>query len=660
MKARPPRIVRQVCSAFCALSLAGFLSSCDNNPNPKALEEHKPDGSPWQVRYAALGEDPRSLDPQYSYDTIGHAVDALIYETLLDYNPFKVDPYELVPCLTEGMPERKKMPDGRETWTIHLKKGLFFHDDPCFEATHGIGREVVADDIAYVFKRIADPKVECPVFSTLQDYIFGLGEAYDEAKKNGFFSYDKPLMGVEVVDRYTVRLTLTKAYPQIQYWLAMPFTAPVPHEAVDYYDGIPHNGITREQFKFHPVGTGPFQLVGWKRNSLMRFKRFRRYNATTFPAGGWSPDMDARFKPLAGAQIPFIDEIQMRIVHESIPAWLLFKQGYLDASGIGKDVFNTVLDPSRELTPEFKERGIELHKDPEPGTFYLIFNMDDPIYGKNKKLRQAISAAYDEDLSNEIFSNGIDLNAQELLPPGVFGYQPELKNPFKQHDMALAKKLMEEAGYPGGRNPKTGEPLEITLDVAAESAVGRQLAEFQKAQIEQLGIRVKVAENLWDRQQEKVLNGQFQLVAFGWNADYPDPENFFFLFYSKNIPPQGSNSCRYSNPEFDRLFEKMSTMDNSPERLELIHKLTAILNGDCPFVLLSHSVVFSLTQPWAPRVSSNPLMYNGAKYGSVDVALRMKKQQESNKLKLWPLYSGLFVVAICGIYGIVWSLKRNV
>jgi ABC-type transport system substrate-binding protein len=464
---------------------------------------------------------------------------------------------------------------------------------------------------------------------------------------------------VEVVDRYTIRLTLKKAYPQIQYWLAMPFTAPVPREAVEYYDGVPHNGQPREQFRFHPVGTGPFLLAEWRRNSLIRLARFDRYKATTFPTEGWPAAEDAHFKPLAGKPMPFLDEIQMRIISQSIPAWLLFKQGYLDASGIGKDVFNTVLDPGLELTPEFKKRGVVLHKDPEPSTSYFFFNLDDPVL-KNKKLRQAISSAYDEDLANEIFANGIDLNAQELLPPGVFGAQPGLKNPYKQHDLALAKKLMAEAGYPEGRDAKTGKQLELSLDVTAENAIARQAAEFSQGQIEQLGIKVKIVENLWERQQEKAINGQFQMLEYAWIADYPDPENFFFLFYGKYTPPQGNNDCHYANPAFDKAFEKMSTMDNSPERLELVHKMTGILNEDCPFVLLAHSVSFGLSQPWAPRVSGNPLLYNQAKYAAVDVAQREEKQREWNKPVLWPLVAGIFVIALGVVYGIFWSLKRNV
>lgn len=608
------------------------------------------------VSYRALPDDPRSLDPQFSYDTVGHSVIASVYETLLQYHPFKTDPYELIPCLAAQMPERIKHPDGSEEYLIRLKPGLTFHDDPCFDG--GIGREVLAEDLIYAFKRIADPAVECPISATLQQYVVGLQDAYLEAKKAGTFDYSRALSGVENVDRHTVRLRLSRAYPQILYWLAMPFTAPVPREAVEFYDGKEHGGEVRPQFKFHPVGTGPFRLVEWSRGRLIRFERFQRYNATRFPSEGWNAEEESLFRPLAGAAIPFVDEVQFQIIRETIPGWMLFRQGYLDASGISKDVFNTVLSASQDLTPEYRARGVRLSKDPQPSTYFLIFNMEDPVYGKNKKLRQAISAAYDEEFSNRIFRNGIDINAQQVLPPGVFGHDPKLRNPYKQHDLALAKRLMAEAGYPNGIDPSTGKALELSFDVTADDATSRQMAEFQRGQIEQLGIRVKIIENLWERQQTKVDGGNFQLVAYGWQADYPDPENFLFLFYGGNVPPAGNNSSRYKNPEFDRLFEQMITMDNTRERLELIRRMNGILNEDCAAVWLSHATMFSLTQPWTLRVNRNPLYYGGAKYAKLDLALRERKRREWNRPVYWPLalVGGL---ALLGVgYGILLGRRR--
>ncbi|MCC7519077.1 MAG: hypothetical protein IT578_07825 [Verrucomicrobiae bacterium] len=642
-----------------ALTGAAVFAGCGNDPNPAPLQRVRADGAPWAVSYRALGDDPRSLDPQVSYDTLGHAIISLLYDPPLEYQPFRTDPYELQPCLLESMPERGRDARGRTTYTLRLKRGLKFDDDPCFVATRGRGREIVASDLAYAFQRIADPAVECPVLSVLQESLPGLGEAYAAAKKAGGFDYAKPLAGVEVVDRYTLRLVLSKPYPQILFWLAMPFAAPVPREAVDYYDGKSHGGETREQFRFHPVGSGAFRLVEWRRNRLLRLERRPGYAATRFPSSGWAAGEEARFRPLAGRPLPLIDEIQFSIIRESVPRWLIFRQGWLDSSGISKDVFGSVLDASRELTSAYRARGVQLHRDASPSTFYLIFNMTDPVLGGNRKLRQAIASAYDRDLANEIFFNGTFLKAEQVVPPGVFGYQAGLKNPWLRHDLALARKLLAEAGWPDGRDPATGRPLELTLDTTVDDPESRQMAEFEKGQIEQLGIRVKVIENLWARQQDKVDRGHFQIVTGGWQADYPDPENFFMLFASRNAPPRGSNHSRYANPEFDRLFDRMSAMDNTPERQELVRHLTAILNEDCPLVLLTHPVTYALNQPWAPRVTSNPLVANAAKYISVDLAMRDRLRREWNRSSMWPAWAAGIGLAAMAAGVFLWSAKRD-
>ena len=638
------------------LATVASLTGCNNNPHPRPLHEKRTDGTPWVVSYLRLPDDPRSLDPQVSYDTLGHAVIAQIYESLLQYSPFKTDPYELEPCLAEGMPLRTKNPDGTETYEIRLKRGIYFHDDPCFPG--GRGRELTAADFAYTFQRIADPAVECPVLSTLQDFIAGLGPAFEEAKKAGKFDYSKPTGAVTVVDDHTFRLNLTKAYPQIQYWLAMPFTAPVPREAVEYYDGKNR----RDLFKFHPVGCGPYRMVEWARSRLLRLARNERYSATRFPAGGWPEADEARFRPRAGTALPLVDELQFAVIREAIPAWLLFRQGYLDRSGVGKDVFNTVITAGQTLSNELRARGIELFRDVEPGTFYTQFNMDDPVLGKNVRLRQALSTAYDEDRANALFGNGIQVKAEQLLPPGVTGYEAGFQNPYRTQKLAQAKKLLAEAGYPNGIDPKTGQPLTLTMNVVASSAEDRQRAEFDQSQVEQLGLRCKIEENTWARFQDKQMRGLFQMnTGSGWNADYPDPENFFFLFYSKNIPPQGSNYVRFSNPEFDRLFEQMATMDNGPERLGIIRRLNALLVEQCPVVFHFHPVIFTLYQPWIGRVSSNAMLAQGGglKYVSLDPTLRAEKIRAWNRVLTWPLGALGGLVAVLLGYAAFWTRRSN-
>jgi len=649
------RIITFLNRLLAGVALLVAMAGCNNNPHPSPLREKRADGTPWVVSYRAIGDDPRSLDPQISYDTVGNAVIAQVFESLLQYSPFKTDPYELEPCLAEGMPKRIKNPDGTETYEIHLKRGVMFHDDPCFPG--GRGREVTAADFVYTFQRIADPAVACPVLSTLQDFIMGLEPAYLEARKAGKFDYFKPTGAITVIDDHTFRLNLLKAYPQINYWLAMAFTSPVPREAVEFYNG--ENG--RDQFRFHPVGCGPYRVAEWSRSHLIRLARHEHYNATRFPTGGWPKEDEMRFRPLAGAALPFVDEVQFAVIREAIPGWLLFRQGYLDRSGVSKDTFNSVITAGQTLSKGLSDRGVVLFRDVEPGTFYSQFNMADPVLGKNQRLRQALSTVYNEDRANELFGNGVQLKAEQLLPPGVIGYEPDFKNPFRSQNLEQAKKLLAEAGYPNGIDPKTKQQLMLTMDVVADSAEGRQRAEFDQGQMEQLGLRCKVEENTWPRFQDKQINGHFQMnTGSGWNADYPDPENFFFLFYSKNVPPQGSNWLRFSNLEFDRLFEQMATMDNGPERLEIIRRLNALLVEQCPVIFGFHPVTFTLNQPWLQRVSSNAMLVGGLKYMQLDPVLRAQKIREWNRAPMWPLWTLVGLVALLLGYAINWARKRNV
>ena len=308
--------LRRVAGGLPAFFLAAFLCGCGNNPQPKAIRETRADGTPWRVFYSAVGEDPRTLDPQVCYDTLSNTFVSNIYEGLLQYQPFKTDPYQLMPCLAAAMPERVRNADGSESYLFHLKSGVKFQDDPCFPG--GKGREVVAQDFVYTLQRIADPKVECPVLSTLGEFLPGLSESYEAARKSGKGDYAGVPACITVLDAHTFRINLTKAYPQILYWFAMPFLAPVAREAVEYYDGAWHEEeqAVRTQFKFHPVGTGAWELVEWSRGRLLRLMRNDQYSATAFPSEGWNADEEPRFRPMAGSALPFLDEVQFAVIRE--------------------------------------------------------------------------------------------------------------------------------------------------------------------------------------------------------------------------------------------------------------------------------------------------------------------------------------------------------
>jgi len=319
--------------------------------------------------------------------------------------------------------------------------------------------------------------------------------------------------------------------------------------------------------------------------------------------------------------------------------------------GLGKDAFSSLMTPTRDLSDKYKQRGVGLYRITEPSTFYMSLNTEDPVLGPNRKLRQALSASFNAQAYLDVFFNSVPIVAEQLLPPGIAGYQKNYKNPYG-FNLEKAKALLAEAGYPNGRDA-SGKTLELTFDVVATGANERAMAEFEQKQFEQLGIRIKVIENTFARLMEKQDQGNFQIASgSGWMADYPDPENFFFLKHSKNIPPVGKNESRYKNPEYDRLFEKMAAMENSPEREAIAHQLNAILAEDVPEILNMHRSVYALNQPWAPHVAENPLLEGGFKYALIDHDLREKKRREWNEHPLWPVW-GLVSVIILTVFGSV-------
>ncbi len=641
-------------SALVALLFAG----CGNNPNPEPLQKTRADGSPWLVRYAGLSEDPRSFDPQFMYDQMSRRVLEAVYDTLLEYHPMKTDPYEVRPALLAEMPLKEVSPEGKISYLCRLKTVARYHDDPCFP--EGKGRQVVAGDVHYAFQRLCDPKVESPFLSNLAEYITGLQEAHDAAAKaDGGFDYSTKLKGIDVIDAQTFRIHLTKPYPQIIYWLSMHCTTPVAREAVEYYDGKEHGGVLRPDFhKFYAVGHGPYRIQQYKPRQRVRLERVEGYATTTFPSDGFPPEKAAWLHQFADKPLPLTDEVHFSIIRENIPIFILTRQGYLDGMGVNKDAFNAMITPTRELAPKYRERGMFLEKDVEPSTFWISFNMDDPVLGKNKKLRQALSCASDAQTYSDIFYNSVAPVAQQLVPPGIFGHDHDWRNPYG-YDVEKGRRLIAEAGYPDGRDA-SGRQLELTMDCAAVSSDDRQRVEFVQRNFERLGIKVKVIENTFAHLLRKEDTGDFQMAdGTGWGADYPDPENFFFLLYSKNVPPAGKNISRFKNAEFDRLFEQMATMENGPERLEIVRKMNTLVAEECPQILNFHKAFYTAVQPWAPRTHNNLMLEGGVKYLTIDPEKRAQLQREWNRKPVWPLaLLGVMVAGAIG-YAVRWNRRLN-
>jgi len=373
----------------------------------------------------------------------------------------------------------------------------------------------------------------------------------------------------------------------------------------------------------------------------------------------------------AGEKLPFIKEIIYSLEKENIPLWNKFLEGYYDASGISSEAFDQAVQISSSgnmgLSDEMRAKGIELKSSVQPSIFYLAFNMADPVIGgyseSAKKLRQAISIAQDQEEYISIFTNERGIAAQGPIPPGIFGYKEGkegtnfavyewIKGKRVRKSLDVAKKLLAEAGYPDGISEKTGKPLKLYYDTTATGPDDRALMDWRRKQFGKLGIQLVIRTSDYNRFQDKVRKGKAQLFSWGWNADYPDPENFLFLLYGGNAAIDtngaGINSSNYKNPEFDRLFNKMKTMQNTPERMKIIQKMLKIVREDAPWVWGVYPKSLALTHQWYSNVVPNAMANNTLKYRRIDAALRAKRQQEWNQPVILPLVLlVLFMGLVC-------------
>ncbi len=562
----------------------------------------KSKSEPTNTLHLVVSEKLKGLDPVFADDLYSGTQSGQAYEPLLQYHYLK-RPYALTPNLAEKMPEISA--DGK-VYTFTLKKGVLFQDDPSFQATNGKGRELVAEDVVYSFKRLADPKLASSGWWIFDNKVVGLNAWKDQAEKDASTNYSRPVAGLTALDRYTVQLKLTQRSTQLLYFLAMPFAAIVPKEAVEFYG---------KEFINHAVGTGPFRLAEYNPNSKLVWVRNPTYRKDTYPNEGADGDREAGLLEDAGKPLPLADQVVVQVFVEQQPMWLSFLSGKLDATSIPKDNFSSVITAGHDLTPDMIEKGIRLIKSPGLDITHLTFNMADPILGKNKLLRQALSLAYDQNTFNDIFFNGAAIAAQGPIPPGIDGYSAALKNPYRQFNLVKAKEFLAKAGYPGGKGLP---PLEYAT---LAGTLGRQQSEFTQKIFSALGVKLTINSYSWPQFLEVVKNKRAQVWEYAWSGDYPDGENFLQLFYGRNASP-GQNDAKYINPEFDRLYEKSLLLPEGKERTAIYEKMVSLLVEDCPWIYGSHRLSYTLIQKWLRNYKPNDFSHSNYKYYRIDTALR--------------------------------------
>lgn len=550
-------------------------------------------------------------------------------------------------------------------------------------------RELTAHDYVYAIRRLATTRIKSPSFSPLAEHIVGLKaygkriEAIDrELRKHmapidrdlpflDFRQYDFP--GASAPDDHTLRVRLNGKYPQFKYWLTMTFFSPVAWEVEKFYaqPGMAEKNLSINDW---PVGTGPFMLVESLANRRHVLERNPNFRGEPYPCEG-----DERLKAAGmfadcGKTMPFLDRIVITIEKEKIPQKTKFLQGYYDNPEVSR--LDWLLDlsydvrNSEETARHFQKRGIQMPRTLEISNWYLGFNWWDPVIGKgktpeqqikNRKLRQALSIAIDWEEYVRVFeSKAWGEPAMSPVPPGVFGYRPEAINRAvydvvdgkpKRKSLEVAKKLLAEAGYPDGRDAKTGQPLVLNYDY--QRALTPELkaeVEWMIKQFAKIGVQLELRATDYNRFQDKADKGSLQIFWWGWFADYPDAENFLFLLYGPNSQAltqgNGNNTANYQNDEYDKLFEEMRYLDDTARKQQVVDRMVAILQQDAPWAFGYNPYAGSVHHQWVGNAMPNQLALDRLLYIKVDPALRAQKIAEWNRPITWPVWLiGLVLVA---------------
>jgi len=575
---------------------------------------------PQKVLRYAFGTAETGFDPVAVADRYSNIVIENILEPMLTYD-YLARPAKLAPNTLEAMPE---MLDNGATYVFHLKRGIYFADDAAFK---GRKRELIAQDYAYSLRRFFDPKLHSPWLFLVEGKIVGADAVMAQAKKTGKYDYDAPIAGLEVLDRYTLRIRLTEPDYNMLYILAMPAASALAREVVEHYG---------DDIAAHPVGTGPFLLAQWRRSSNIALDANPNYREEYFndPAAEDTPDNRAIVAALKGKKLPLIGRVEINIIEEQQPYLLAFLNKEHDILGGLPSEFVNMVIPGGKLAPNLAKQGIEMDRQAQLDLTYTFYNMQDPIIGgytpDKVALRRALNLAYNNVEEIQILRKGQAVQAQSPIPPGAAGYDPQFHTDIGEYNPAKAKALLDTFGYvdrdgDGWRDLPDGRPFSLEIASPPGSAQ-REFDELWRKSTQAIGIRITFKKELWPDLVKQGRLGKIQIGNYlSWGADYPDGDNFLQLLYGPNTGQ--SNDSHFQLPAFDQLYRKAKKLPDSPERTRLYQEMTTLVLVYAPWKLGTHRVGTSLHHPWVKGWKTHPITSATWKYIDIDVDAQRKARQ---------------------------------
>ncbi|HTV77175.1 MAG TPA: ABC transporter substrate-binding protein [Steroidobacteraceae bacterium] len=579
-------------------------------------------GAELKVLRYALEAGETGFDPAEITDLYSRMIARNIFDSPLRY-AYLAAPGTIEPATADGMPEVSA--DFR-TFTFHIKKGIYFTDDPAF---NGRRRELTAQDYVYSYKRLFDPHWKSPSYEGLAPAdILGMQALRDEAIKSGHFDYDRPVEGLKALDRYTFQFKLG---------------VPQPRFLQDFTDGSETGAVAREvvekygdRIMEHPVGTGPFELADWRRSSFIALNRNPNYRTDIFHVTPDATDPEAQrmAKALEGKRLPLIDRVELSVIEESQPRWLSFLNGEVDL------LYNTPRDlsdlalPNGKPAPILLKKHVQIERVPQIDVTLLIFNMDSPIVGgysaTKVALRRAISLGFDTPEAIRTYWKFQAFPAQTVIMPGEFGYDPALRTENGVTSVARAKALLDEYGYvprhgTRWRDNPDGSPLVVEMSTEPDQR-SRVMDEIFKRSMDALDIRCSFKVALWPDNLKAARAGNFMMWLMGSSANAPDPTGGMMLAYGPAAG--GENLSRFNLPAYDALYLKQDETPDGPQRADVLRKMNALLTAYDPMKFVSHRYTIDLVYPWVKYYRHWPFIQGDFwSYVDIDLALKDKSQR---------------------------------
>jgi ABC-type transport system substrate-binding protein len=565
--------------AIVAPSRAQPASNAASNSAPKKVLRYA-----FEIAETSL--DPAKVNDLYSKMLLPH-----IYEGLLAYDPLARPP-KMRPLTAQALPEHS---DDYRVWTIKVRPGIYFADDPAFK---GRRRELVAQDYVYSIKRFADPVHKSPSWGGLeQEGIVGLAqlrqEALDQRKP---FDYDREIEGLRAIDRYTLRITLSEPRPRFDENLAGGETfGAIAREVIEHYG---------PQAEEHPVGTGPFRLVQWRRSSFLAFERNPEYREVFYDAEPAAGDAEGQaiLAKLKGRRLPMVDRVEVSIVEEEQPRWLAFVNGEADVAYRVGYQFAPQAMPNGKVAPNLAKKGVRGYPFVESAGNYFFFNMEDPLVGgytpEKVALRRAIALGVDGQRIVDYAFSGLGAVAQGPALPHTSAYDPTLKTEFSDHDPARANALLDLYGWldrngDGWRDTPDGAPIVLRL-ASVPTLRERKIAEVFVKNMKTLGLQVQIQVAQWPENLKAARAGKLQMWWLGGISTAPDTIGAFARLDSRQIG--GQNLSRVRLPALDALYDRAQALPDGPQRTATFREAERLAVAYMPYKFTMTRLSLDMTQ----------------------------------------------------------------